>query len=181
MNYNSVAEIFDDIDATRARLVRSVESLSDAEQSFRPAPEKWSAAEIVEHLSIIERRVTKLVARLLDKAEAQGRPLGDGEPFAPVSVAEFVERSRTQKFDAPEEVRPAGVPLADSLDSLRESRAALRALRPRVARVDGRAVRFPHPAWGPLDLYQWVAFVGAHEARHLAQIEALKETLKSNR
>ena len=181
MNYNSVAEIFDDIDSTRARLLQSVEGLSGAEQNFRPAPEKWSAAEIVEHLSIIERRVAKLVAALLEKAEAQARPRDAGEPFAPVSVAEFVERSRAQKFDAPENVRPEGLPLADSLSNLRDSRAALRALRPRVERADGRAVRYPHPAWGPLDLYQWVAFVGAHEARHLAQIEALKEAMNAGR
>jgi hypothetical protein len=179
MTYNSVAEIFDDIDAARARLLRCVESLSDEQQSFRPAPEKWSAAEIVEHLSIIERRVTKLIAALLDEAEAGGRPRDAAAPFAPVSVAEFVEQSRAQKFNAPENARPEGLPLADSLSNLRDSRAALQALRPRVERVDGSDTRFPHPAWGPLNLYQWVAFVGAHEARHLAQIEALKETMKS--
>src|SRR5437868_7577947 len=114
MNYNSVAEIFDDIDGTRSRLLQSVEGLSDEQQNFRPAPEKWSAAEVLEHLSIIERRVTKLVAALLDKAEAAGRPRDAVEPFAPVSVAEFVEQSRTQKFNAPEGARPEGLPLADS-------------------------------------------------------------------
>ena len=181
MNYNSVAEIFDDIDATRARLLQSVEGLSDAQENFRPAPEKWSAAEVLEHLSIIERRVTKLIAALLDKAEADGRPRDAVEPFAPVSVAEFVEQSRTQKFNAPEGARPEGLPLADSLSNLRDSRAALQALRPRVERADCAGVRFPHPAWGPLNLYQWVAFVGAHEARHLSQIEALKETMNAER
>src|SRR5205085_10563963 len=70
MNYNSVAEIFDDIDGTRARLLQLVEGLSAEQQSFRPAPEKWSVAEVVEHLSIVERRVAKLVAALLDKTEA---------------------------------------------------------------------------------------------------------------
>ena len=181
MNYNSVAEIFDDIDATRARLFQTVEGLSAAQQTFSPAPDRWSVAEVLEHLSIIERRVAKLVAALLDKAEANGQSRDGGEPFAPVSVAEFVERSRAQKFDAPEEVRPEGLPLADSLSSLRDSRAALQALRPRVERVDGCAIRFPHPAWGPLNLYQWVAFIGAHESRHLAQIEALKETMNAER
>ena len=42
-----------------------------------------------------------------------------------------------------------------------------------IARGDGLAlsqVEHPHPIFGPLNLYQWVAFVGAHEARHAAQI-----------
>src|SRR5207237_1370397 len=164
---------------TRARLLQLVEGLSAEQQSFRPAPEKWSVAEVVEHLSIVERRVAKLVAALLDKTEAGGQPRASAGPFAAVSVAEFVERGRTQKFTAPEEIRPSGAALADSLSRLRDSRAALHALRPRVEQTDCAGGRFPHPAWGPINLYQWLAFVGAHEARHLAQIEALKETMKS--
>ena len=179
MNYISVAEIFDDIDQTRARLIESVGGLSAGQQSFRPAPEKWSVAEIVEHLSIVERRVARLVAALLDKAEADGQPRPTGAPLAPVSVAEFVEATRAQKLTAPENIRPTGAALADSLSRLRDSRAALHALRPRLERLDAHALRFPHPAWGPLNLYQWLAFIGAHEARHLAQIEALKETMNT--
>ncbi|HYH85991.1 MAG TPA: DinB family protein, partial [Pyrinomonadaceae bacterium] len=76
-------------------------------------------------------------------------------------------------------IRPTGATLAASLSALRDSRSALRALRPRVERVDGTGISFPHPAWGAINLYQWLAFVGAHEQRHLAQIEALKETMSA--
>jgi uncharacterized damage-inducible protein DinB len=180
MTCHSVAEIFDDIDATRARLLQSVEGLSADEQNFRPTPERWSVAEIFEHLSIVERRVARLLGKLLEKIEAEACAAAPG-PFAPVSIAEFVEASRAQKLEAPENVRPAGAPLADSLDALRGSRAALHALRPRVERADCAGARFPHPIWGPLNLYQWLLFVGAHEARHLAQIEALKEVMNAGR
>ena len=181
MTYHSVAEIFDDIDATRARLLRSVEGLSADEQNFHPTPERWSVAEIFEHLSIVEGRVARLLGKLSEKAEAEAGASAAAGPFAPVSIAEFVEASRAQKLEAPENVRPNGAPLADSLDGLRDSRAALHALRPRVERTDCAGLRFPHPVWGQLDLYQWLLFVGAHEARHLAQIEALKETMSAER
>jgi hypothetical protein len=36
----------------------------------------------------------------------------------------------------------------------------------------------PHPVFGPLNLKQWVEFVGQHEKRHLAQIEEIKEQLR---
>jgi hypothetical protein len=89
---------------------------------------------------------------------------------------------RCAKINAPESARPADSrPVAESLAALRDSRAALHALRPRLERLDAHALRFPHPAWGPLNLYQWLLFVGAHEARHLAQIEALKESMNSER
>lgn len=178
--YHSVAEIYADLDAARARLVGAVEGLTDEQQAFRPAPERWSVAEIVEHLSITERRVARLLASLVERLEASGGPgagAGDGAPFEPVSIEEFVERSRSEKYRAPDEIRPKGAPLADSLARLCDSRSALDALRPRVERLDGRLAGFPHPVWGPLDLYQWLAFVGAHERRHLAQIEALKEAM----
>jgi len=199
MNYHSVAEIFDDIDQTRASLFESVEGLSADEHGSRPAPDRWSVAEILEHLSLVERGVARVVARLLEKAEAAGQGKADGQTqavagqthgasgqtpeaaaaFAPVSIAEFVEQTRTQKLNAPENARPAGVPAADSLSHLRDSRAALHALRPRVERADCSSARPPHPVWGPLNLYQWLLFLGAHEARHLAQIEALKEGMNA--
>jgi uncharacterized damage-inducible protein DinB len=181
MTYNSVAEIFDDIDGTRERLSRTVTELNAEQQVFRPSPDRWSVADVVEHLSIVEARVVKLISTLLDKAESNGHARGAETPFAPVSIAEQVELTRAQKLDAPEEIRPTGASLPDSLSRLRSTRAALQALRPRVERVDGTQIRFPHPAWGAINLYQWIAFVGAHESRHLAQIEALKETMKSER
>ena len=181
MNYNSVAEIYEDIDDKRAGLLRGVEGLSDEQQTFRASPDSWSVAEIVEHLSMVEASVARLLGSLLGKAEAAGHALSTDTPFAPISIERFVEQSRTQKYNAPESARPTGAPLAESVNRLRETRAAVHNLRPRFESVDGTAVRFPHPAFGPLDLYQWLAFIGVHDARHLAQINALKETMNAER
>jgi uncharacterized damage-inducible protein DinB len=181
MIYHSVAEIFEDIDRARGRLLQAVEHLGEGRETFRPATERWSVAEVIEHLSAVERRMLGLLNALLQKAEAAAPPHAADAPFAPVTIAEFVEQSRKEKYTAPENIRPGGAPLADSLAALRDSRAALHALRPRVEQVDGANTHFPHPAWGPLNLYQWLAFVGAHESRHLAQIEALKETMDAER
>lgn len=179
MDFRSVPEIYEHIDRTRARLLSAVEGLSEEQHGYSPAADRWSAAQLCEHLSIVEGNVVGLLGKLLDKAEESGAPARGDQVFEPVSIDEFVERSRSVKFEAPERIRPTGaLPLADSLARLRESRAALHALRPRLERADGRAQRFPHPAWGPLDLYQWLLFVGAHEDRHLGQLEALKETMK---
>lgn len=124
----------------------------------------------------MEGNVVTLLGKLLDKAgEADGTAPAT---FEPVSIEEFVALSRAARYEAPERIRPTGLPLADSLARLRGSRAALHSLRPRIERADGRALSFPHPVWGPLDLYQWLLFIGAHEDRHLAQIEALKQTMK---
>jgi len=178
MGFPTAPEIYAHTDRARARLLAAVEGLSEEQQAFSPAPGRWSVAELVEHLSIVEGNVATLLDKLLSKAGESGAASSPDIFVDPVSIEEFVERTRGVKLEAPERIRPTGLPLADSLARLRDSRAALHALRPRVERADGRAIRFPHPAWGPLDLYQWLLFVGAHEDRHLAQIEALKRTMK---
>ncbi|HEV3468085.1 MAG TPA: DinB family protein [Pyrinomonadaceae bacterium] len=178
MIYHSIEEIFGALDEARGRLEASVEGVGGGREHFRPAPERWSVADIMEHLAAAEASSLRLFDHLLRKAEAEGRTREGGRPFAPVSIAEHTERSRTEKYQSPEAVRPTGrVPLADSLASLRSSLEALRALRPRIERADCTDLRFPHPAFGPLNLYQWLLFTAAHEDRHRAQIEALKEEM----
>lgn len=187
--YHSVAEIFEAMDKTRERLRGTLAGLSAAEESFRESPDRWSIAEIVEHLAIIEGNVVRLAGKLVGKAEADGAKRasggGDGEAdggngggggrIPPVSLGEIIERATKEKFNAPEAVVPTGgASIADSLARLDQSRDAMRALRPRIEAAELSAYRFPHPVFGPLDLYHWLAVSGLHEERHRRQIEALK-------
>ncbi|HEY0079159.1 MAG TPA: DinB family protein [Pyrinomonadaceae bacterium] len=179
MAFNSVAEIFDSIDETRLRLDQTLSGIDDRQQNFRPTPEAWTIAEIAEHLSIIEHQLVQLTTMMLRKAEAAGmlRAAEAGETPEHFSIDRFVEQSKGEKYIAPENVRPRGeLPLAESLARLRNSRASLRELRPRLEQIDGASLQYPHPAFGPLNLYQWLAFVGAHEDRHLRQIQKLMQS-----
>jgi uncharacterized damage-inducible protein DinB len=179
MSYNSVAEIYEDIDGTREKLLRAVEGLDEGQHGFRPSPERWSIAEIVEHLSMVEGQVARLFGMLIKKAESGGHARAEGSLFVPVTIAEQVEQVREKKLTAPEAARPAGLSLAAALEALRASRDALRSMQPRLESLEGASVIFPHPAFGPINIYQWLAFVGAHEQRHLAQIEALKDAMNA--
>ena len=47
-------------------------------------------------------------------------------------------------------------------------------MRAAVATADGLAlgnIKHNHPLLGELDLYEWLVFLGEHEARHKKQIE----------
>ena len=178
MTYSSVEDIYRAIDDVRARLVARVESLDEEAQNFRADEKCWTVAEIVEHLSVLEHKLSQLMTMMVGKVEsvaaAAGGTASGGAHFKPFSLDEYAARARAEKYVAPEEVRPrGGVSLSDSLARLKESRAALEALRPRIERADLSAATYPHPAFGPLNLYQWLAFIGLHEGRHLAQIERL--------
>ena len=181
MTYSSVADIYRANDEVRTRLVACVESLDEEAQNFRTDENCWSVAEIVEHLSVIEHRLSQLATMMVGKVEsaaaaAGAAAVGEGgaSHFKPFSLDKQVEQLRTVKLEAPEQVRPrGGVPVADSLARLRKSRAAFEALRPRIERADLSAATYPHPTFGPLNFYQWHAFIGLHEQRHLNQIECL--------
>lgn len=175
MTYTSVGQIFEEIDETRERFYRRVEDLSDEQAVARPAPEAWSVAEIAEHLALTERGLLRLIKGMLAKVEAAGRETESDVPrMKPFSLENHVERASVEKYVAPETARPKGeARLADSLARLRRSREELRALRPRIEAADLNAVSYAHPAFGPLNVYQWLAFIGVHEARHLRQAEAV--------
>lgn len=172
MEHHSVGEIFNSIEASRERLLARLRELDEESGGRKQSAEVWSAAEIAEHLATIERRMAGLLASLLEKAEASPERETPGPQIGPVSLARFAERSRAEKFTAPEQVRPrGGVSIADSLANLQKSRETLRSLRPRIEVTDLSAYTFPHPVFGPLNFYEWLLFIGAHEERHLRQIE----------
>ncbi|MGE3275107.1 MAG: DinB family protein [Vicinamibacterales bacterium] len=166
-----IREVLDYIDTERAALATAVESVPAAARSQPPADGRWSVAEVLEHLALVERSVVRLLRVKIEEARSAGLgPEQSAEPIMPtVPVEAVLDRSRP--ITAPERARPRdGLDAAAAWDALAASREALTAL---VEESDGLAlaeVVAPHPAVGPLNAYQWIAFVGAHEARHAAQI-----------
>jgi len=173
MMYTSVPQIFETIDATRERLYKRAEGLNDEQLNARPDVGAWSVAEIIEHLTLIEDRLLGMMKIMLRKAEDASAPLDTASvEMKPFSLAQFVERARQEKYTAPESAHPSGKEnLADLLVKMRETREELHSLSPRIETTDLSIVVYPHPVFGPLNFYQWLAFIGIHEERHLAQIE----------
>lgn len=135
-------------------------------------------AQIVEHVSIVESGMVRICAKLLRKAEAEGRR-SDGT----VNVSDnFMEKSAeiaTIKFEAPEIVHPTGEKtIADSITKMEESRTAREELRPAFESFDGNAHKFSHPFFGDLSAVEWLILIGGHEARHLNQIKGIRDRIQ---
>src|SRR4051812_22524120 len=171
MMYTSVPHIFETIDSTRERIYKRAEDLNDDELHARPNPDAWSVAEIIEHLTLIEGRLLGMMKMMLVKAEGAS-PASNAAPIEmkPFSLEQYVERARREKYSAPESVHPSGKEaLSDILATMRQTREELRSLKPRIEATELSAFVYPHPVFGPLNFYQWLAFIGIHEERHLAQ------------
>jgi hypothetical protein len=166
MTYDSVDDVFAANDAVRRRLVARVEGLDEVHANASEGG--WTVAQIVEHLSIAEPRITGAIDGMLAPTEGDS---DDRKRFAPFSLDEYAEQARG-KIEAPEFLHPTGLPLAEGLACLKESRAALEALRPRFESADYSRV-LKHPAFGMLNAAQWLALLGMHEQRHLGQIERI--------
>jgi uncharacterized damage-inducible protein DinB len=171
-----LAELLAYLDAQRSRVLGAAAELPAEKWGQRPAPDRWSVAEVYWHLQRVEQGVAKLIRKRATEARAQGIPLEDdaSSKLGALDGRNVADRSRP--IVAPPQVSPNEVPSAEMVQQqLEESRQLLRAA---VAEADGLAlgrVMHPHPVLGEIDLYQWILFVGQHEERHAAQItEAAK-------
>jgi hypothetical protein len=154
---------------TRKGVEDAVKGLTDAQWKYKPAPERWSVAEVVEHLAVIEDVIKTVFARYPEGPA----PLVDRE--TPKFDAELVAKvtDRSTKFEAPPQARPAArwTPegAVQHFLASREQTVELMRTTPGL-----RAHAVPHPVFGPLDGYQWILAVAAHTARHTQQILEVK-------
>ena len=165
---------------TRADVVRAAHEVPAARWSEGPDG-AWSAAQVVDHLRIVEHGIVRLMQKLVPAARAEG--LAVETDTGSVIDAAFIARTtdRSRRIEAPPRVLPAGAPDRDAgLAAMRAERAELLAA---MADADGLALgslEWAHPALGTMDLYRWLVFVGAHEARHAAQLRELARALATS-
>lgn len=161
--------------SVRAELAALVERTPPAAFDRVPADGGWTGTGIIQHLGRAEGSSAKLLERLFAAALTGGLGEDQGTTSWLHSLDHLRVTERNPPFEAPERVRPG--PADEFLPSWTSLQAARVRLLRAVATVDGRdlgRIVAPHPFAGELNGYQWVLFIGQHEARHLSQ---LRETL----
>ena len=158
--------------ASRERLIEAVAGLSAEQRSFRPAEDRWSVADCVEHLTLVEAFVYGQMQRVLATApDAAKKPEVQGKSQV---ILEHVP-TRNRKVKGPAPVMPTGR-WAVFEDLLREFEAVRERTTHFAAdtQADLESHFFPHPILGDLDCYQWLLFLGTHCERHVRQLEEVK-------
>ncbi len=157
--------------ASRVTLGDAIASIPATRHTERPGEDRWSVAEVVEHLALIEKGIARSYARWFAEARATGLgPEADSSPLLEkMRMERVVDRSR--RIAAPPFAVPShGRGVAESLAIIDEARGRLAALAEEADGLDLGAVTRPHPAMGPLTLYEWLGFTAAHMERHAGQI-----------
>lgn len=157
---------------SRERLVQAVDGLSGEQRSFRPAEDRWSAADCIEHITVVEDNTLKTIQKTL-----QAPPGPDHQAETRGKDQLILDRvpGRATRVKGPPQVMPSGR-WPHFEDLLRQFEAAReRTLRfAAVTQADLRSQAFPHPFLGPMDCYQWLLFLAAHCERHTRQLEEVK-------
>jgi hypothetical protein len=156
---------------TRQAFLAATSELSDAQWTFKAGADRWSIAEIAEHIAISETTILHLVTDKMLKAPAippQSSSVSDEKLLAWLL-------DRTDRFQAPEILRPTN--RWATRDALTKDFVAAREKTMTYASTtadDLRGHGGPHPLFKMLDCYQWLLLLSGHSARHTAQIEEVK-------
>lgn len=159
------------LEKTRQAVVDATSVLTEAQWNFKAGPDRWSVAEVTEHIAAAE----DFIRGNIEEKVLNAPPRTDGGNAAEVDAMVLqVLPDRSKKFQAPEPIKPNnrfGSP-EGSLKHFAESRAKTEALLKDHA--DLRAHATDSPLGKQLDGYEWILFLTAHSERHTKQILEVK-------
>jgi hypothetical protein len=158
------------LESTKKNVLEATKGLSEAQWNFKPGPDRWSVAEVTEHIAAAEDLLRGMVQEKIMKAPADDtRDLKKTDDAVMAMIPD-----RTHKAQAPEPLKPTnryGSP-AGSLKHFLETRATTEDFLNNTP--DLRAHAADSPMGMKLDAYEWILFIAAHSERHTKQINEVK-------
>ena len=137
--------------------------------AYRPAVDRWSIAEIVEHIILVENGVLAGLkkAGMQPKQEAINKTISD-------EALSKMLGNRGRKIDAPAHFVPKGV-FTDKATAIADFTAHRANLADFVHKTDLPLayIGFPHFAAGMLNGFDWLVFMTGHCERHIMQMEEI--------
>lgn len=155
---------------TKDDYIKQLTGISDAQLNFRSAEGRWTIAEIAEHITVVENA---LFGGLTAPGAAKPLKCEDVPRIADTALVLAIT-NRSQKFTAPEQVRPNGrwKTREDLIANFEKTRAAtVEYVKANKADLRGTFVQSP---MGTIDSFQAILFISGHGDRHLAQLKEVK-------
>lgn len=171
-----------DTEMNSARARQLVNGLSEAQLNWKPAPDSWSMAQCLEHLTA----ATEGFDQYFEKAIASGgekRSVAGAIPYRPTRLGGWLIRQlvpeATRKVPAPKIFRPAeSSSIAGALERFLQQQERFVRFVKDTAGIDYNKTKLRSPVT-PLIRYSLAdAFVltVVHGRRHLGQAERVRET-----
>ena len=158
------------LETTKKGVLEATKGLSEAQWNFKQAPDRWSVAQVMEHIAAAEDFIRGMVKEKIMMAPA-------GEPGRDVKKTDegvlAMVPDRTTKLQAPEPLVPInrfGSPEA-SLKHFVESRTTTEDFLKTTSGLRDHVTDSP---MGKLDGYEFILLIAAHSERHTKQINEVK-------
>ena len=158
------------LETTKKNVLEATKGLSEAQWNFKPAADRWSVAQVMEHIAAAEDFLRTLAKEKVMSAPA-GEPGRDVKKTDEAVLAMVPDR--TNKAQAPEPLLPTnrfGSP-EGSIKHFVESRATTEDFLKSTPGMRDHVMESP---MGKLDAYEFVLLVAAHSERHTKQIVEVK-------
>ncbi len=158
------------LETTKKNVLEATKGLSEAQWNFKSAPDRWSVAQVMEHIAAAEDFIRGMLKEKVMTAPAgdTGRDVKKADEAVLMMVPD-----RTTKAQAPEPLVPTnrfGSP-EGSLKHFVETRAATEDFLKTTTGLRDHVTDSP---LGKLDGYEFVLFIAAHSERHTKQINEVK-------
>ena len=149
-----------------------------AEQLAWHPEEKWSSAEILEHLSLAYSRTVDRMKALLEQGTPEVRRRTFREWAGGLIVLKLERIPPGRK--APETVAPRGMAPEQALTSAQSNLAELDRMIDRCQQRFGTQQNvLVHAVLGPLTTSEWRKFHYVHTIHHMRQVKALRQRMAS--
>lgn len=167
----------DHLRTTSDRLIHAIDGISEAEWNFAPASGGWSICGVAEHLAVVEQNTLAKVRGPLLESAPTPEEVRAKAPQRDRLILERLPFNRETKVQAGAASSPCGrwTAAADLLAAFRSARAQTIEYAS-TTEDDLRGHFSTHSALRDLDGYQWLLLLGSHCARHVAQIEEVRNS-----
>jgi DinB superfamily len=175
----------------------TIEGMSDEQFRWSP-PDKWSAAQILEHLGLAFSATEEKMASVLTQASSTQSSLSksslsksslskSGAPDLPgPNLRQRIAALLVLRFSyippgrkSPEHILPRGIAPDEAAQAARAGLLRLdKAISQCEARFGGNAAILMHPILGPLNANDWRKFHKAHALHHIEQIVELRVKMR---
>lgn len=159
------------LESTKANLLEATKGLSKTQWDFKPALDRWSIAEVMEHIAASEDFIRDGLLKEKVMVSPPGQPDRDVKKIDEAVVTMIPDRSR--KAQAPDPLLPRnrfGSP-DESLRHFLESQATTEQYLRTTAGLRNHVMDGPV---GKMDGYEFILFIAAHCERHTKQILEVK-------
>lgn len=154
---------------TETWLVDEVSRLSPAQLEFRISPEKWTIAEVVEHLVIADPTYWQLFQEGMKQPKHLEKQATDADV-----LWYGINRTQRQKTEPKKNPQGQAIDIRQALDSFQK----LHSMMLDYARTTDQDLRaHAVPDWG-VDAYQCLLEISTHTQRHILQIREIKANPK---